>query len=147
MRVDAKRNLNKVAAELLKDPLQTRDQIAEKTGLSQGNVSDKLTKVDNVNKDTDIIEIAKTDKEHLKLIQKLEGLTVESYLKDAEEEKKIMKPSDIEAVSRIGERKQKRYSILIGDGTDDKGGDKYIDLALYAIRNKSKGIGSPEISE
>lgn len=134
MRSDAKRNLKKVATELAKDPLATRDSIAKKTGLSQGNVSDKLTKVDEslkIDKTDDVIRIAKADLKHLELIQGIELDHLINYADRANKEE-FFKPTDLKAISDIAEKKQKRYSILMGSKTDDNGGEKEIKVVSYS---------------
>ena len=118
MRVDAKKNLQKVATELIKDPLQSGRDIADKTGICKSTVYSKLDEVGRIDKNDAIIKIAEHDLEDLKLIQALERSSIKKY--------EDLKPSDLNAVSMIGERKQKRYSILMGETTDDKGGDKHV---------------------
>ena len=136
MRVDAKKNLQKVAGELLKDPLATRDSIAERTGLSQGNVSDKLTKIDDgarLKKNDAIIRIAKADLEHLEIIQGIELDHLQEYA-DKANKGEFFKPNDLHSLSSIAEKKQKRYTIMMGENTDDKGGEKAIPI-LGGITN------------
>ncbi len=132
MRTDAKKNLKKVATAIAKDPLATRDEIAKKTGLSQGNVSDKLTKVDEglkIDKTDDVIRIAKTDLRHLEMIQGIEVDHIKEYA-DRANKGKYFKPGDLHALSSIAEKKQKRYSILMGENTGKEGEEKEFIIKL-----------------
>ena len=126
MRVDAKKNLAKVAGELIKDPLQTQRELAEKTDIGLGTTNRAVSELEQsgtIDKDESIIRIAKNDLEDLDIIQQIERKTVTHYSNQADNGE-YFKPSDLNAVSQIGERKQKRYSILMGDVTDKGGGDK-----------------------
>ena len=135
LRSDAKKNLKKVAIELMKDPLATRDQIAERTGLSQGNVSDKLTKVDAnlvIEKNTNVIRIAKRDLEHLEMIQLIEGDHINEYAEQANKGE-FFKPGDLNQLSSIAEKKQKRYTIMMGANTNEDGSAKSYKELLDAL--------------
>lgn len=123
MRTDARRNLKKVATEVMKDPLASRDKIAERTGLSQGNVSDKLTKLDGrLDRTATVIAIEETDLEIVTLAQ---SINLER-LRDEEERKKI-KAMDVAQIAKIS---QERYSKFAGANTDNEGGE--IQVINYA---------------
>lgn len=132
MRTDAKKNLKKVAREVLKDPDKTMQEIADKTGQSVGSVHDKLKKLENDNvieKNSDIIRIAKADLEHLEMIQGIELDHLSEYAQKANKGE-FFKPNDLHSLSSIAEKKQKRYSILMGENTGGEGEEKEFTIKL-----------------
>lgn len=119
MRTDAKKNLKKVATEVLKDPLASRDEIARRTGLSQGNVSDKLTKIDeNIDRTSTVVRIADKDLTLVEMAQ----LKAEEWLQELRE----VKREDVNTANQVARESQKRYSVLMGKNTDDQGGEERI---------------------
>lgn len=137
MRKDAKKNLEKVAKELLIDPLRTQREIAKNTGQSLGSVNDKVNKLEQsgvIEKSTDVIRIAKADLEHLEMIQGIELDHLKEYANKANKGE-FFKPSDLHSLSSIAEKKQKRYSTLMGENTDDKGGEKLSEEKKALIKN------------
>jgi len=129
MRADTKKNQTKVAKELAKDPLLSERQIAKKTGIGNGTVhraKKELERSGAIEKNDNIIRIASRDLEDLGLIQDIERQNLEGYRDKGAK----LKPTDLEAVNRIGERKQKRYSLLMGDATDKGGGEKAFEFKI-----------------
>ena len=116
MRPDAKNNLKKVAAEVLKNPLATGSEIARNTGLSEGCVSGKLKKVEDIARTSSIIEIEETDLDIVKKAQGILNTSLDGYVGQQ------LAPQDAKHVSSIAEASQKRYSILSGSVTDKEGG-------------------------
>lgn len=117
MRVDAKRNLQKVATAFVRDPLATRDDIAKSAGVSQGTATAMLTKLDEqgiINKSSDVIDVAKEDWEFVKISQALNK-------KWAKEIKKITR-EDVNTLTTAGRESFRRYTTLMGDITDSEGG-------------------------
>lgn len=139
MRSDAKRNLKKVATEVLKDPNVTIEEISKTTKLSIGNVHDKLKKVENFDRTSTIIAIEETD---LQIVSLGQSKTLE-WIQEITE----VKREDINTITQAIDKSQKRYSMLHGDVTDDEGGDKLLETILDGIRNQSKGIDCPEIPQ
>ncbi len=114
MRIDKQRNIDKIAAELIKDPMQTQEEIAAKTGVSHATVSRALGEVSKlVQKDDRIVALTDDDFEIVRLTQRL---TLEK-LNGEEAEKTRAKD-----LAYIGDVSAKRYSLLQGSATDEKGG-------------------------
>jgi len=120
-RADKKRNVDKVTASRVNNPLATQQEVAKETGLSQSSV-DRADKEVGKNglKDDRIISL--TDDDFL-IVRKTQELTKKKL--DTEEEK--ISARDL---SYIGDVSAKRYSIFRGDMTDEKG-------ALRPLQGKS----------
>ncbi len=116
MRTDAKKNLRKVAGAVAKDPLKTTDEIAKEIGLSHGNVHDKLTKLDKIDKNADIVSICDADIDIVKEGQKLTSRWIKGFGKS------IPRRDDINTMTTAMRESQKRYSVFAGNVTDEKGG-------------------------
>ena len=141
MRTDAKRNLKKVATEILKDPLQTQREIASKIDIGKSSTNRAIIEMGQngtIDRTATIISIEEKDLEIVTLGQKI----ILEKLKD----KEVLKKTGLGELSTALEKSQKRYSILAGETTDEQGGDKLIQSILDGITNKSKGIDNPEIS-
>ena len=116
MRTDAKKNLKKVATEVLKHPLASEREIVKATGLSKGNVGDKLGKLGHLERNESMTAIAKADLEIVKLGQ---GLT-KTWAKGVTSPKR----EDINTVTVAVRESQKRYSFLTGENATTDGGEK-----------------------
>lgn len=125
MRTDAKKNLQKVATEAIKDPSAKQEDIAKKTGLSLGNVNDKLKKLEKegvIDRTSAIIAIEETDLEIVTLTQ---SITLEK-LQDEDQRAKM----SITDLALVGEKSQKRYSFLSGENANKDGGEKEVKFQL-----------------
>ena len=112
-RADKKRNIDKVAAELAKNPFATEREIAKKTGIAHSTVNatkkhlpEKSTKDDRI--------VALTDQDFN--IMLLAGREISRRI---EEEPKKLKVRDLNESAR---ESAKRYQIFRGEVTDKKGG-------------------------
>ena len=113
MRADKKKSLSKVTKELLKNPIQTVREVAEKTWVSKSTVANYINeKMDELgHKNKDIIQITDTDLEILKLWQR----EIFNRLQKKEE---LEKMRTFEIAQTI-EKSEKRYQIFRWDVTDD----------------------------
>ncbi len=128
MRADAKKNLEKVAKEAIKNPLATGTEIANKTGLSEGSVSTKLKKLKEdgvIDRTSAIIAIEETDLEIVSLAQSV-GL---NWLKEAGM-KQSPSRDDAKVADQISNTSQKRYSFLSGKNASDEGGEKKLEFVV-----------------
>jgi len=120
MRTDSKRNLKKVATEVMKDPLASEHEIAAKTGVSRSTVNNKLAQLGKIERTKAVVAIEDADLEIVNLTQ---SINLER-LRDAEERAKI---KAIE-LAHIGKISAERYSKFAGDNTDETGGEKKIEI-------------------
>jgi len=110
-RLDKKRNIDKIAAAILANPLATVREIAEMTGISKSTVSEHI-KSDEVGlagkKDERIISL--TDKDY-EIMEQIQGIKI-NKLQD--------KPEDISNwdIDRWENTATKRYSLFRWDATD-----------------------------
>lgn len=116
-RLDKKRNIDKIAAAILANPLATVREIAEMTGISKSTVAEHI-KSDEVGlagaKDDRIISL--TDKDY-NILEKIQEIKLS---------KLTTKPEDI-SNSDIDKRDNtatKRYSLFRWDATDKEWGLK-----------------------
>ena len=117
MRADKKRNIAKVAKEILKNPLLTEKEIAQKTKLGKWTIHRAKKEVEkNGVKDDRIVGITETD---LKIVQLAQN-EIERRLKKTEE---LEKMRTIE-ISQVAEKSAARYMLFRGNATDEKWGLK-----------------------
>jgi len=124
-RSDKKKNVDKVTASLVKDPLQSEEQIAKDTWISQSAVNRAKKEVGkNGLKDDRIVSLTDKDFNLMQLYQaeKLRRMT---------EEKDKVNNTDI---NRWDETATKRYSLFKWDATDDKGWLKQATLTIDTIK-------------
>lgn len=130
MRTDAKRNLKKVATEVLKDPLQTEREIAKKAGVSNGTAHNMLSKIEqNIDRTSTIVSIEESDLEIVVLSQ--------SIILDKMRDEKTRSKMGIGEISQVAERSQKRYSFLTGENANEKGGERKVEVIHYGNTTSS----------
>ena len=113
MRADKKKSLSKVTKELLKNPIQTVREVAEKTWVSKSTVANYINEnMDELgHKNKDIIQITDTDLEILKLWQ-------QEIFNRLQKKEELEKMRTFEIAQTI-EKSEKRYQIFRWDVTDD----------------------------
>jgi predicted transcriptional regulator len=116
MRTDAAKNLKKVAIEVMKDPLASEQEIANRAGVSQSTVSNKLVELGKIERTKAKVAIEDADLEIVSLTQ---SINLER-LRDETERAKI---KAIE-LAHIGKISQERYSKFAGENTNNEGGEK-----------------------
>lgn len=117
MRVDAQKNLKKVAEVVLKEPLATEREIAKKAGVSKGTVGNMLGELGQggkLDRTKAIVAIEETDLRLVSLAQS----KAEEWLDMLNEPKR----EDVAVANQVARESQKRYSMLSGDATDETGG-------------------------
>lgn len=111
MRVDKRKNVEKVAKEKLKNPLKSQREIAKETGMSLWTVNASLKEVEQIwNKDERIIALTDTDFNIVKLAQQ----RIQEKLNDEAE----MKKTRIGEISTVAKDSAARYTIFRWDLTD-----------------------------
>lgn len=132
MRVDAKKNLKKVASAYLQDPMATEREIAKRSGVSAGTAHRMLSKLEQggvIERNDAIIAIESSDVE---IVLRSQCLILEK-MKDEDQSKK-MSIVDLSTTSQVS---QKRYSVLSGDVTNEDGGLKIEVINNYNVANDS----------
>lgn len=123
MRTDAKKNLKKVATEVLKDPLASQREIASEAGMGLGTVNRSMKELEQngtIDRTSTVIAIEESDLEIVTLAQ---SINLER-MRDEEERAKI-KAIELAHIAKIS---AERYSKFAGANTDKEGGEKKIDI-------------------
>jgi DNA-binding MurR/RpiR family transcriptional regulator len=122
-RSDKARNVDKVIAEIVKNPLQSIREIAEDTGLGKSTVARALIEVgQNGTKDDRIVALTDLDFD-------LTYVSVKELKRRAEETPDKVTTGEFIAMAR---ESGVRFSRLVGDITDGKGGLRPINIISYA---------------
>ena len=113
-RADKRRNIDKVAAALVKNPLATVREAAEIAGVSKTTAAEASKEVGQTRtKDPRILSITDTDLEILTLGQR----EISRRMKTAEE---LEKMRTVE-ISSVAKESAARYTIFRGAATDNEG--------------------------
>lgn len=121
----SKKALDKVSAELVKDPFATARELAERTWLWKSTTNRAALQLGHVGiKDDRIVNLTETDLHIVRLSQ----LGILEKLTDDKERKKI----HARDLSIIAEKSEKRYSLFRWDVTDEQWGTKsFTEDSLY----------------
>jgi DNA-binding Lrp family transcriptional regulator len=106
--------------------------IAKGTGLANGTVHNKMSKLEQggvIEKTDAIIRIAEVDLKHIEGIQSLEDAHIQEFNSQANGGK-FLSAGDLKQLSTIGEMKNKRRAMLLGENTNSEGGE--IQVINYA---------------
>lgn len=111
MRVDKRKNIEKVAKARLETPLATTREVAEETGLDHSTVAKLDKEIPQIStKDDRIIALTDIDFDIVKLAQK----RIQEKLENGEE----MKKTSIEKISSVAKDSSARYTLFRGNATD-----------------------------
>ena len=124
MRTDKRKNVDKVAAELVKTPLATEQEIADRAGLGQRTVS--RAKVE-LAKDGNLFERDNRIQHLCDLDFELVYKAGRELLKRVEEDPDKIGTGDL---TRIADLSGKRYMLMKGDATDVNGGLKKLQIEI-----------------
>lgn len=116
-RADKAKNVDKVAAELVKNPLASEREIAKATGVGKSSVNRAKEQVGRggaSGKDKRIIALTELDYE-------LTYKCMAEQLRRIDRDPEKINNGDI---IRMAEASAKRYSLFRGEATDDRGGLK-----------------------
>lgn len=125
MRADKKKNVDKVAAEVAKNPLIKQEDIVKNTGLGLGTVNRAIKEVEKYGKKDDRI-IALTDID----FEIMQGAATEINRR-VREEPKSLSPMELNISAR---ESAKRYQIFRSDMTDEKGGLRPFNIVVLDNR-------------
>lgn len=142
MRVDAEKNVTKVAAELIKNPLTTEREIANSTGIGKSTVNrakQELGQNGAIDKNARTIKIASADLDIVDSIQRITILSLEE-IEAKVSQGKPLSAGEINMLASTAEKSQKRQAFLDGDNVNEKGGEKGI--SEEQMKQASDLIGS-----
>ena len=132
MRVDAQKNLNKVAGAALKEPLATEREIAEMAGVGKSTAHTMLGKVGQdvkLDRTSALVTIAERDLEIVAMYQSL-ALGSMDEISAKLSEGKALSATEINALSQAAEKSQKRQAFIDGDNANSKGGERKLEFVV-----------------
>ena len=119
MRTDAKKNIDKIAWSLAKNPLQTVREVEKDTGVSKSTVAKHIDKVDKLGqKDDRIISLTDKDYELMKMYQMEKETRITTASGD-------INNNDLDKWENTATR---RYSLFRWEATDEWGWAKVYNL-------------------
>ena len=115
MRSDKKKTVDKLAAILIKNPIQTQEELASQLGVDHSTISRAMPFVQEITqKDSRIQALTEDDYQIVRLTQ----AETKNRLEDEEKKSKI----NARDLTYIGDVAARRYSLLVGNATDEQGG-------------------------
>lgn len=134
MRTDKAKNIKALKDELLKNPLQTEEQIAEKLWVHRVTVNrlkEEMHEIVTNSKNSDIIAITDNDKKIIEDAQFISKFTL-SQIRQKIESWEITKVDlrDAKQVSEIAKESTARYTLFKWDATDETWGLKEVIITM-----------------
>ncbi len=127
MRADKKANIAKVAKVAIKEPLLTRDEIAEKAWVWAWTASRALLELDETGrKSPDIVKITTKDKKAIELAQIIIEQSLEKYVEMSEAAWWLDMNEALRA-AWLAKEATARYTLFWGNATDSEWGLKWIE--------------------
>lgn len=136
-RSDKAKNVDKVAAAIVKNPLGSEREIAKMAGVSNATVNRIKEEVkQTVAKDDRVKSLTGKDAQIQSLIATLKLKKLDKAIQLAEEGQKLnISDSDLNSWDK---HSAERHMKLVGDATDEKGGMKQIEGINYIVPEKPK---------
>lgn len=131
MRVDKAKNIKALKNELMRNPLQTEEELWAKIGIDRRSVNrlrKEMSEIVTNAKNSDIIEITDEDKFIIQMSQAISRQSLwEIINKIAEDSEYKIELRDAKTASEIAKESTARYTIFRWSATDDEWGLKGIE--------------------
>lgn len=131
MRIDKAKNIKALKAELLKKPLQTEEELADKLWVHRVTVNrlkDEMHEIVTNAKNSDIIEITNEDKLIIQMSQAISRHSLWTIVNKLDEDPNyVLELREAKTASEIAKESTARYSLFRWDATDEQGWLKNID--------------------
>ena len=131
MRVDKQKNIKALKTELLKNPLQTEEELAKKIWIARWSVNrlkDEMSEIVTNAKNSDIVEITDEDKFIIQMSQALSRHSLWTIInKLYEDPSYVLELREAKTASEIAKESTARYSLFCWSATDEQWGLKQID--------------------
>ncbi len=124
MRTDKALNIKKLKDELLKNPLQTEEQLWKKIWVDRCTVNrlkEEMHEIVTNSKDEAIVAITDKDREIIDLSQEVSLYKLREYKKLVDAGSLDIQMSDVKKASEIAKESTARYSLFRWDATDRNG--------------------------
>ena len=121
-RKDKLKNKVKVIKSVLKDPLATQQEIADKNWISVWNVNNKLKDIEKSTKECTIIDkICEQDKEIMQLVNGISLKKIKAIKTIIEVTPELVTTNEVKTLSDIATASTRRYTLFKWDITNDEG--------------------------
>lgn len=134
MRVDKQKNIKALKNELLKDPLQTEEELWKKIGIARGSVNrlkDEMSEIVTNAKNSDIIDITDEDKLIIQMSQAISRHSLWTIInKLYEDPAYVLELREAKTASEIAKESTARYSLFRGSATDNEWGLKEVIIEM-----------------
>lgn len=128
MRVDKQKNIKALKNELMKNPLQTEEELAKKIGIARGSVNrlkDEMSEIVTNAKNSDIIEITDEDKLIIQMSQAISRYSLWAIVNKLDDDPSyVLELREAKTASEIAKESTARYSLFRWNATDEQGGLK-----------------------
>ena len=128
MRVDKAKNIKALKAELLKNPLQTEEELWRKIWIARGSVNrlkDEMSEIVTNAKDSDILEITDEDKLIIQMSQAISRHSLWTIINKLDEDPSYaLDLREAKTASEIAKESTARFSLFRWSATDDQWGLK-----------------------
>ena len=137
MRIDKAKNIKALKAELLKKPLQTEEELAEKLKVNRKTINrlkQEMPEIVSDAKNSDIMEITDEDKLIIQMSQAISRHSLWTIINKLDENPEYeLELREAKTASEIAKESTARYSLFRWDATDKEGGLKLPDVTFQII--------------
>lgn len=131
MRVDKAKNIKALKNELLKNPLQTEEELWKKLWIARWSVNrlkEEMSEIVTNAKNSDIVEITDEDKFIIQMSQALSRHSLWTIINKLDEDPTyVLELREAKTASEIAKESTARYSLFRWSATDKDGGLKGIE--------------------
>ena len=128
MRVDKQRNIKALKNELMKNPLQTEEELAKKIWIARGSVNrlkDEMSEIVTNAKNSDIIAITDEDRFIIQMSQAISRHSLGTIVNKLDEDPNyVLELREAKTASEIAKESTARYSLFRWNATDNEWGLK-----------------------
>lgn len=128
MRIDKAKNIKALKNELLKNPLQTEEELWKKIWIARWSVNrlkEEMSEIVTNAKNSDIIEITEEDKFIIQMSQAISRHSLWTIINKLDEDPSyVLELREAKTASEIAKESTSRYSLFRGNVTDENWGLK-----------------------
>lgn len=148
MRIDKAKNIKALKAELLKKPLQTEEELADKLWVHRVTVNrlkEEMHEIVTNAKNSDIMEITDEDKLIIQMSQAISRHSLWTIINKLDEEPNyVLELRDAKTASEIAKESTARYSFFRWEATDKDWWMKLPDVTFQIINPNADTEDSSE---
>lgn len=137
MRVDKAKNIKALKTELLKNPLQTEEELWKKIWIDRRSVNrlkEEMSEIVTNAKNSDIVEITDEDKFIIQMSQALSRHSLWTIINKLDDDPTyVLELREAKTASEIAKESTARYSLFRWSATDKEWGLKLPDITFQII--------------